>query len=263
LQNNLSPLDFQAILQVPMIIVGTENLPVHRGHWEFNNTLQCSWETGLPVVNYNMSRTSVSHALSLLQLISTPDIPKRRLVDMNGKPLLLTSHVAQLLPTERRLIDLSDSLGMVGYMSVYKLDIRDFTSSWPGDTLEWEIVAHESFDETPFAHALEGIGALRAQQDSVFYSFTDTAGVELQFSCWVYIASDIPGFPALRVRHTTPDRTQVDEEIHSIHSFNPWQVRGSWVEITFPLVSKMTGTQHEFSTLASKAVIDELVIKKK
>ena len=263
-QHGMKPDDFQAILQVPLIIIGTENLPVHRGHWEFNNTLQCAWETGLPIVNYNMSRTSVSHALSLLQLISTPDIPKVRLTDMNDKPLLLTAHVAQLLPTEQGLIDLADSLGMVGTMGLYKLDISDFNEPMAPDTAQWEILVDESFEQTPSAHAFEGNGAHTSIADSVYLTFVDTTiHTELSFSCWVYIASDVAGFPATRIIQYGPDDVQLDEQVYSIHSFNPWQVKGNWVEVTFLLQSKVQSAQYDFSILTDGALIDKVVIKRK
>ena len=263
-QNGMKPDDFQAILQVPLIIIGTENLPVHRGHWEFNNTIQCAWETGLPIVNYNMSRTSVSHALSLLQLISTPDIPKQRLQDMNEKPLLLTSHIAQLLPTEQRLIDLAKPIGKVGDMGVYRLDLSAFTSPLNADTSQEEVVVHESFEDTPSSTAFEGNGAHTSMKDSIYFSFTDTSAMlqPLNYSHWVFLSENIAGFPAVQVRQYGPDGARIDEQVHSIHSFNPWQVKGQWVEMTFPLQSKLKDARYEFSLLSSDAVIDDVVIRR-
>jgi hypothetical protein len=83
----------------------------------------------------------------------------------------------------------------------------------------------------------------------------------LQFSCWVYIGADTPGFPAMRVSHTSSDGSQLDEQVHSIHSFDPWQVRGNWVEITFPLHGPELGTQYSISTLNHHAIVDEVTIR--
>jgi hypothetical protein len=261
-QRNLKPEHFQAILQIPLMFIGTDNLLVMRGHWEFNHTFQCSWETGLPIVNYNMSRTSVGHALSLLQLISSPDIHKTRLDDMNDKPLLLLTYKAQHLPTEQRLVDLAEYLGSVGTMDLYKLDVGAFNTPADSSTPTSEVILEEGFDAQESNRALSGIGAAFAKQDEPFftYSVRDSMTGPLQFSCWVYIGADTPGFPAMRVSHLSVAGDQLDEQVHSIHSFDPWQVRGNWVEITFPLHGPELGTQYSFSTLNHHAIVDELKI---
>jgi hypothetical protein len=184
---------------------------------------------------------------------------------MNDKPLLLTTHVAQLLPTEQRLIDLADPLGKVGDMSVYRLEMSDFTVPLPADSTQWQILTDESFEQTTSPHAFEGNGAHISTRDSTFISFIDTtaSGTTLNVSCWVYLASDVPGFPALRVLQYNPDGVQLEEQIHSIHSFNPWQVKGNWVEVTFPLQSKVRHARYDFSTLSEGAFIDKVVIKRK
>lgn len=259
----LKPDDFQAILQLPVTIIGTESLPVHRGHWGLNTTMQCAWETGLPIVNFNMSRTSVSHALSLLQLISTPDIPKLRLQDMDQRPLLLTSYDAHRLPTELRLVALADSLGRAENMDLYRLDLSVFTSPPMMDSVQWEILLLEDFENSPADHTFWGSGAHRSQAHVPYLTYTSTthAGTELWFTCQVYIASTVPGFPATRVVQYAPDGTQIDEQVHSIHSFDPWQVRGHWVEVTFPLHPKVESARFEFSVFTGDALIDAVVIR--
>jgi hypothetical protein len=259
---NLKPDDFQAILQIPLMFIGTDNLLVMRGHWEFNNTFQCSWETGLPIVNYNMSRTSVGHALSMLQLISTPDVHKTRLDDMDDRPLLLLTYKAQHLPTEQRLVDLGEYLGSVGTMDVYKLEVNAFYATADTVSDAPQILLKEGFESQASTQTLSGTGAALAKQDEPFftYSVRDSAAESLQFSCWVFIGPETPGFPALRVTHTAANGDQLDEQVHSIHSFDPWQVRGNWVEITFPLQHGLQGSQYTFSTLNYQAIVDEVTI---
>jgi len=263
-RNHLDVEDFQAILQIPLMFVGTENLTVMRGHWEFNKTTQCSWETGLPIINYNMSRTSVGHALSLLQLISTPDIHKTRLDDMNQKPVLLLTYKAQHLPTEQRLVDLAQYLGSVGTMDVYKLSVRTFTE--PQDTTgdQFVTVERKNFGPVPFDETTGTEDFRTVSMDEVFFTFRDTfrMSAPLRFSCWVHLDAVTPGFPAIRVVQSAADGALFEEQVHSIHSFDPWQVRGSWVEITFPLVSTQHGAVYAFSTLNKWAKIDAVTISR-
>jgi hypothetical protein len=261
--NGNDPGDFQAILQLPLTIIGTENLPVHRGHWELNKTMQCAWETGLPIVNYNMSRTSVSHALSLLQLLSTPDIDKVRLDDMNTKPLLLVTSRETHLPAEQRLIALADSIGHAATLDLYRLDLSAFSATAAIPPVQWDTIVTENFEHLPSPHAFQGSGAYRSVSNQVYFSYTDTvsAGVPLHFACWVYIGAEIRGFPATRVVWYDTEEALRNEQVHSIHSFDPWQVRENWVEVTFPLENRIPGAQYDFSILTDGAVIDAVLIR--
>jgi hypothetical protein len=56
------------------------------------------------------------------------------------------------------------------------------------------------------------------------------------------------------------DGVQSGEQVHSIHSFDPWQVRDHWVEITFPLEKRTTGTRYDISILNPWVLIDEVII---
>ena len=65
------PADFQAILQLPLVAIGNETVGVARGFWTLREGIHASMETGLPLIDYAMSRTSVSQGLDIIELIAT------------------------------------------------------------------------------------------------------------------------------------------------------------------------------------------------
>ncbi len=248
---------FQAILQFPMVFIG-EKYTVTRGLWPLHRSMQCAYETGLPIVDSNMSRTSVRQALSHLQLLSRSSIRKVRLDTMDERPLLLLVREENIIEAERQITKAATLIGHVGEITVYSLmpdNIRHATPEPPPA----EILSYLSFDELVSKHAYRGSGALRiSAKDQVLISYTHRSTREtLYLSYWVRVAYDEPGFPPVRRQSMRHDGSLLSEDVLSMFNHYPVDTKGDWVGVVWAFDSGDEGTVHMFTALNKGGLFDE------
>lgn len=233
------PSDFQAILQLPMVSIGSEKMDVPRGLWTLNTTFQCSHETGLPIIDSNMSRTSVSQALKLLQLISDPSIPKARIEEMDDRPILLLADINNLITAEHRLVDLADPIGQVDYAHLYHLPLSAFYTDRMADGEKVAEIAYRSQQDT-----------FDVQENAGFLEYTHSGPPRDVFlNYWTRITAESPGFPPIQRNTFSSDGTLLQEEVLSQHSYNPWNVMGDWVEVQMIQCNVQDGMRQTYETL--------------
>lgn len=253
---------YQAILQLPMVAIGSEKLNIQRGLWYMRLSMQCAWETGLPIVNSNMSRTSVSQTLSMLQLISDPHIPKRRLDDMDNRPLLVIAGPDRsLLLQEQRLVDSAEFLGNVLDARLYTLSLDAFSTTTASKTDPPADILHLTFDESRTDHAMHGLGAFYAghsRQEILSWPDTLQAETGVIFSCWSHLGPHSPGFPVVWHRVESGDGDVVYEKDYSMFSFNPTNVAGSWIETRFTFSARGDGSVHRFQVQPEGTWVDDV-----
>ena len=81
---------YQAILTVPHYNIGSDNFWWHLGGFIAQKSLTLSSQTGLPVTSALLTRTSLSHTINQLQLVTEPYRLPKILEDFpNEKPLLM------------------------------------------------------------------------------------------------------------------------------------------------------------------------------
>ncbi|MFW5821071.1 MAG: hypothetical protein ACOCWA_07265, partial [Bacteroidota bacterium] len=96
---------YQAILFLPYANTCGDKLLFEDGMPAFKKAMQCSYHTGLPLIQSFSPRLSFEHALSSIQMLADPAIPKRRLHDMNDKPILVLRTEDELSEQEQWLYD--------------------------------------------------------------------------------------------------------------------------------------------------------------
>lgn len=124
---NQKPADFQAIIGFPFYGIGSEKFSYLGSEELFFWSLKWSYETGLPLVNFNMPRASTQNCSDILQLISNPLISKKypEIITDKRPFLLLVADTAKLVHTEQAIIQQAKLLyrSSLGYQ-LYQLDIK-------------------------------------------------------------------------------------------------------------------------------------------
>lgn len=101
--------EFQAIVTLPYFHVGSEKFSMSNGLSEIH-AMKASLQTGLPLMNVMMSRTSLEQSKLLMQFFSDSLIEKRVISQLNKKPLLLLVTPQELSETEKQLVQKSKLL---------------------------------------------------------------------------------------------------------------------------------------------------------
>lgn len=121
--------DYQAIISLPFASTCGDKLLFHEGIPAFSKAMECSYYTGLPILQSFSPRISFSQALSSIQMLADPAIEKTRLEDMNEKPLLVITTRERLKPQEKWMTDHSELLLEKKDLLFYRFDIQNYAES--------------------------------------------------------------------------------------------------------------------------------------
>jgi hypothetical protein len=264
-----TPDAFQAILQLPLVAIGNEMMGVTRGFWTLREGIHASTETGLPLIDYAMSRTSVSQGMDIVELISTPYAKKRRAEKFNDKPILLLCEEEFVIPAEKKWIAQATKIGTYQSITLYALPASAFqTISLPSLPVDKTDVAcsgwFEGFESHPCDTSMTGAGALPIiSKPTSIWSYTDTSKVERSWivSFWTHVDNQKAHVPVPRMMETGPDGVVLRNS--GIHRENIlWsEASGEWIEITFPWNTLGAGYKYELFIDNTGPVIDNLLIR--
>lgn len=170
--------DFQAVLGLPYVHIGSEKIWVAEHDWGgFCILTNPCYQLDLPMINANMSRSSWQQTFDQVKISAGPFAEKPILDTINSdKPfLLLVFNEATLNPNERYMISLADSIGVRGQQNVYSLspnalhdaqqsakeyvlqivgNMSSRDTSFPGNTY-----FYDSFDDDDGQYVLAGKGS--------------------------------------------------------------------------------------------------------
>lgn len=89
-EHEINRSNYQAIIAFPFYTIGNEKAGFAGTNSSILQSMKCSYQTGLPLVNYMMSRTGVKQGLTIAELTSHPIINKSYIGEVNKhKPFLL------------------------------------------------------------------------------------------------------------------------------------------------------------------------------
>ena len=125
----VNPKDFQAIFFLPYASTCGDKLLFEKGMNAFNDAMKCSYHTQLPLIQSFSPRLSFSNALSSIQMLGHPAIPKTRLNDMNAKPILLVCTKEKMNADEAWLQSKAEVFWEDKYITLSKLPISVFHDS--------------------------------------------------------------------------------------------------------------------------------------
>jgi len=263
------PEDFQAILQFPLVAIGNETVGVARGFWTMREGIHASMETGLPLIDYAMSRTSVSQGMDIIELMSTPYAPKRRGNLLNEKPILLLCEEEFMIPAERKWIDKATKIGTYQSITLYNLPSSAFKTTnlpaLPADHVDvktsgWFV----DFENHPCDTAMTGKGAIPVPKAPVsIWSCIDTSKTERPWivSFWSHVDNLKGVVPVYRMMETDPAGTITQNAGVGRESILWSEAHGEWIEVNFPWTTKGAGYRYELFIDSDGPVIDNLLIR--
>lgn len=263
------PEDFQAILQLPLVSIGNENLGVARGFWTLREGIHASFETGLPLIDYAMSRTSIAQGLDIIELISSPYFEKKRTKSFDDRPILLVCEEEFVTPAEHRIINMADKIGSYQSISLYNLPVGKLkTITLPVLPAEHQDVKcdgwYNGFDDIKCDTSMSGDGALAiTSSPRSIWSYTDTSKAEHHWdvSFWSHVDNLKGVVPVPRMMETDP-KGNIQTNSGKGREEIVWaEAYGEWIQVAFPLTTKGFGYKYELFIDNIGPVIDNLLIK--
>ncbi len=260
---------FQAILQFPLVSIGNENLGVARGFWTLREGIHASFETGLPLIDYAMSRTSIAQGLDIIELISSPYFEKKRTATFDDRPILLVCEEEFVTPAERRIIDMAEKIGTYQSITLYNLPVGKLkTISLPVMPDDMNDVKCEGwyngFDDIKCDTSMSGEGALAiTSSPRSLWSYTDTSKTESQWqlSFWSHIDNRKGVLPVPRIIETDPQGKVLSNDGLGRERIDWSEAYGEWIQVSLPLTMKGNGYTYELFIDNTGPVIDNLLIK--
>jgi hypothetical protein len=264
-----TPDSFQAILQLPLVAIGNEMMGVTRGFWTFREGVHASTETGLPMIDYAMSRTSISQGMDIVELISTPYAKKRRAEHFNDKPILLLCEEEFVIPAEKRWIDLGKKIGTYKSITLYALPASVFKSvtlpPLPADRQDVPCTGwFDGFDNHPCDTTMSGKGALPIKtKETSIWTYADTSAVQRSWivSFWSRVDNLKGAVPVYRMMETDPNGTVTQNNGMGREVIFWSEAYGEWIEVNFPWTTLGKGYKYELFIDNNGPVIDNLLIR--
>jgi hypothetical protein len=125
-QKQINTSKYQAIIAFPFFTIGNEKAGYSGSNQSVFNAMKLSYQSGLPMVNYMMSRTGINNGLTIAQLTANSFLPKLYLNDVNdNKPfLLLVNKTDEISQAERDIIGVADSIYQINNVLFYALSVN-------------------------------------------------------------------------------------------------------------------------------------------
>ncbi len=260
------PDEFQAILSLPYFHLGSEKLSIHRDGKAFESAVNVSTKLGLPMIQVQMSRTSISQTAKLVQLLSDSLIPKEIINQLpNQKPFLLVVTNKVYDPYEAHLIGKGKLIYKSNEFSLFELPISAFTTTLTNERLVYgyqKPIYWNSFENSTQRHRLSGTGAFYKKDGQVeLLSWklpNETSFIELSF--WIYLEPSVYGLPEVEIQHLTNNKVISETKI------NPQQLTDiykNWLKVTAEFKVKPEFDQLKVLLDGNSYWIDDLMIRKK
>lgn len=280
-ESGVDPDAFQAIFFLPFANTCGDKLYFERGLNAFGDAMKCSYHTGLPIIQSFSPRLSFSQALSSIQLLADSCIQKKRLMDMNDKPVLLVSTKETLTEREKKLQSQSSVFWEDEYITMASLPVNAFESGYNTclehfrelrDSLKCQsricvdfnrdYLIYNGFEDRSAEFVFGGEGAWFEKKgeitlvDQIFYKSDSVTKINLSF--WMYIDPRMYDMPKVTVKRWDKDGNRMDNikiENRQIHNvYNHWARISKTIDIERDVKYQLT-VKGKFIT------VDELIVK--
>ncbi|MFN8237924.1 MAG: hypothetical protein U0T77_07110 [Chitinophagales bacterium] len=221
---NKSPDDFQAILSFPFFNVGNEEWTNIRDDAGMFTAMRAAYNLQLPIMETALSRTSISQAASLIQLMSNDLIKKTLVQKLNKKPILVIDNNGKEIDMEWRILGKAKKLTDDGRISMYELPVDAFRDSI-ATTIAWYRenklnLFRSKYNDSCYSTArssfyVSDFEYRKKKKDFVLLKINTnkfTPGTTLEFSVWLKVTDAHPGFPPVSCYGYYKDETTFVEE---------------------------------------------------
>ena len=261
--------DFQAVLSVPLISAGGENAGIARGNWTMRRGIQASFELGIPLVDYSLSRTSVSQTLDFIQLLSSDAVEKVRLKSMNDKPILMIAEENLASPAEKKLIQKGKLIGETEQVKLYVLRPLDINGS-PENRMSTSVMFQNAtnviyemdFENDAFYDPFIGNGVMKIfekpEKIDTYFSEVDSA-VNAKIHLWFYIDNKDASMSVLRVREIDEKGKIISDRGYHREDVDWAEVAGQWVRLDRDITIQ-PNYSYEFFIDVNNTIVDGLQI---
>jgi hypothetical protein len=204
-EKGFRPNQFQAIMALPYYHIGSEQFSVEDGAAQ-QGSMKASWQTGLPLVNVMLSRTSLAQTCNSIQLLSDSSIHKKIIAAMNQKPLLVLAFGNQFTNAEKQLLQKAQKLYDAEGIGFYQLVPSRLNSQQNANTQQLDSLAATTksayYIQKFFNYQTPWNGQLvvQTQKESIIakeslagFASNDT----LELGLWVKIDNHLDALPVL------------------------------------------------------------------
>lgn len=253
--------DHQAILPLPLQLIGSEKVGLEKGHKSLQHAMVGSFSSGLPIIGGSMSRTSLQVTEKTAQLVADSLFPRTLLDDIDSeKKLLLLQSDEPLNFEEQRLVSLAEEVYRCNDYTLHSVSVDEIKLmysqlSFVSDSIVFEEV---DFIEPSKAEKLEetlwGEAAFRVETGSKLLDSTFQTAEQLNISYWVKIA---------------PDEELIPGRVYSID--REWRSKGQigaspnlldgWLLVSENLQTEV-GKHHVYSIQQRGGIISRIMLRK-
>lgn len=281
-ENGYSIDDFQAILALPYFLEGSEKLYILRGGASVVEAMKASYDTGLPMLQGMMSRTSLSQTLKLAQLMSGDLIEKKIITELNKKPILLLTVNAEVWEIEKPLVKKGTIIWSNDRISLYVLPLSAFDTQFHEvvETFKNNVsnfvyydkryytedstqgVFLKSFDDKEMEISFYGAGA--AVADKGIIEILDTTvilskGTAMEGSIWIKAFRETPAFPLIHFEQYDTTGKLVETGVTNPKFLT--DIVGDWVRVSLPFVLAGENNRIRFYMEGVKISADEFLLR--
>lgn len=261
-----TPDEFQGILSFPYFHIGSEKLSIHRDQKSFESAVKVSVKTGLPMLQAQMSRTSINQTAQLVQLLSDSLVPKQIINQLpNQKPILLITTNRIYDKYESHLIKKAKLILTTTQFRLFELPTSAFTTTLTNEARPTDYQQPDywnSFEETPSRFTLSGKGAFYKKQGKAPLLTWDlpneTSLKELSF--WIYLEPSVYGMPSIHIQHLSDKKTVSEFQLHPERTTDIYK---NWLKVTAEFKVKPQFDQLRVLLDGNSYWIDDVLIRKK
>lgn len=256
--------DFQSLLSLPLVMVGSEPLHTDRGLTSICRAFAFSYIYSLPMMDFMMSRTSISQAMNLLEMFTPSYTSKNRLKEMDNRPLLAQVNADEINQYEAHFLKTFGEWqthhdGQDWYIiRPQHLYHQDSVSHHLQNALPKKPLYHLDFNqEDGPAYAGTNGKQLNDGEYVIWHDHLDSVAV-YECSFWLYFDEN-RSLPSVLFSRWNSEGNKYDEYefgfANSVLAHDQW-LRVSWLVETFP------GLQvAEVKIIGQQCIIDEFVVK--
>lgn len=254
--------EYQAILPLPMALIGSEKIGLEIGHKSLLYAMKGSFSSGLPMIGGAMSRTSLGVTEKTAQLVADSLFPRPILDELDQeKKLLLLQSDEPLNLEEQRLIDHSTLIFKNEQYSLHAISVADIKSMYEQIRASADSLITQNNDHYLYPSSLKsndeslwGAPTFEAKPlDHLLDSVFDTS-TNYVLSYWVKV---------------DPDKELLPNRVYSID--REWKtgggigsspnLRDGWLLYSENLATE-SGKRHTFTIHARSGIISRVQLRK-
>jgi hypothetical protein len=229
-KHNFNSSNYQAIIAFPFFTIGNEKAGFAGSNQSIFNAMKTSYQSGLPLVNYMMSRTGINQGLQIAQFTSNSFLPKAYLNYIDSiKPLLLIVGNDELSETEKEIVSIAQHISTINDIHFYSLNPSEIKNIYQNKMNEvmnkkWHLIKNQSnvfcLDSiAPFFYLKSNVNSnelyknndaiLNKSGDQIVYEGKFPISDSLAISYWGRAKNSIYGFPNLKYTEYNSNGDQV------------------------------------------------------